>query len=114
MRKSLLSGNVDVGREPASRQRIAELHAQEAGGRVARDVEVVLTHDTPNHLGVAIDEVRQDVETSVVHHRVDLATDRSKRYLKLGKDRIYVGLRAYIKPLEVDEEEVLLGVVAEA
>ena len=108
-----LGGLVDVRREPAVRQRVAELHAQETRRRVAGDAPVVALDQPLHHVGPRIDQLRSDRETVVVDDRVDPLADRRQRLLDFAAHVLDVPQRADREALEVDEEDVLLRGVGE-
>src|SRR5215471_14954007 len=60
---------VDVRREAALVQRLAQLGAKKAAGRVTRDAGVVPVDEVFHHLGIRFDHVRKDREVVVIDDR---------------------------------------------
>ena len=62
---------VDMRGDAAFLQRVAELHAQEAGRRIARDIDVVFVHQAPHHGRMGVEQIGFDGEIVVVDDGVD-------------------------------------------
>ena len=105
---------VDVRGHVAVTQGISELHAQEVAGRVARHARVIAFHQSLDHLAVGIEDFGGDGEVFIIDDGVHLLAERAQAGLDDRTDLLDIRERLDRQPLEIDEEGVLLRVVAEA
>ena len=100
---------VDVGRQRAFLQRVAQFGAKKTTGRVAGDTGIETIHQVVDHGRVFIDYVREYLEAVVIDNGVNLSTQGSQLGFDDPADLSDVFVAANTMAFEVDEEPVSPG-----
>src|SRR5450631_1580606 len=96
----------------ALRQGFAQLGAQKGAGRVTRDVRKIVGQKIPIHLGVSVVHFLVDSKAIVVDDGTDPFLGRAAALLADIPNRLHVLGDAHVHALEIEEEDVPLGIVA--
>ena len=114
MHVGLLRSLEDVRRDGTPIERVSQLAAQEAVGRIARRARIEPVHQIAHHRGILVDNVREDGEILIVDDRLDLVAHRLEDRLDRMADPFDVLLVANDMPFEIDEELPFLRMLRES
>ena len=85
-------------------ERVAEFHAEETRGRVARDLGIIFVHQSADHSRVFVEQCRFYREIVVVDDGVDALSQRRNAVRDDLPDMLDVGFVAQREAFEIDKE----------
>ena len=107
----LFSTFVDVWRQSALLQRIAQLGAKKTTGRVAGDTGIETINQIVHHGRIFVDYVGEYLEVVVIDNGVDLSIQGSQLGFDDPANLLHVVVAANTMAFEIDEEPVFGGVI---